>query len=104
MAGFSPEDWTILRSAGTDGNGDPLPGGTEIALPGILYIPGTTREMTANAEQVEADATIVIPAGSAAVRPSDRLRRPGGEIYDVIGRAQDWGAEGVIAFLRSVTG
>jgi hypothetical protein len=104
MAGFSPEDWTILRSAGRDGNGDPIGTATELALPGLLYIPGVTKEMTVHADQAEADATIFIPAGSPAVQPTDQLRRPNGEVYDVIGRPQDYGAEGLIAFLRSVTG
>lgn len=94
---------TVIRPPARDAFGDPLPGvPTEVEVPGCLFAPGPSVKITAGANQVEADGTVYAPPG-ADVRPTDRLRVRG-DVYEVAGKPQDWGSNGVVIAVRLVTG
>lgn len=96
------ETVTVIRSAGRTRVGDPIPGGTTFDVAGCLFAPGPSQEPAVAAQQVDTDATVYAPPGTA-VLPTDRIRARGVE-YAVVGDPQDWAGYGVVIVLRRVTG
>jgi len=79
-------------------------------VPGFQVAPGPSRELLDAANQVDTDATLYGPPVSAineivpgGVLPDDRARVRG-DVYQVVGRVQDWGSAGSVIVLRRVTG
>ncbi len=98
MAG-EEETVTVIRMAGRDAFGDPLPGTPpEFDLPGCLIAPGPSREMGLGAAGTDTDMTIYAPAASD-VRATDRIRVRG-RVFVVVGDPQDWGSSGMVVALR----
>lgn len=97
------ETVTVLRGTGRDSFGDPVAGATtEHAVTGVLFAPGPSTEVSFGQNRVDADATLYGPPGMDIVA-TDRVRVRG-KVYSVIGDPQDWGVDGVITALRSMTG
>lgn len=102
MAGET-ETVTIVRKPKKDKFGDYVTGAdVEFDVDGCQFAPGPSRELNFAAAQVESDATLYAPAGTQ-VLPTDKIRRKG-EMYDVVGRPQDWGSAGVVIILKFTTG
>jgi hypothetical protein len=112
MAG-DVETFTVVRRPARTNFGDIAAGTTvEYSLPGCRFAPGPSTEVTFQAQQVRVDATVYAPAGhgdgattlgGADVLATDQVRARG-DLYDVVGRPQDWGSSGVVIPLRLVTG
>lgn len=93
----------VITAPQRDPFGDPLPGtATTRVVAGCLFAPGATAEMLTGAQQVEADGTVYLPAGTE-VGPADQLRVRG-ELFDVRGAPRRWGAAGVEVVVTRVTG
>lgn len=103
MPSGDTETVTVVRPTGRDRFGDPKPGtATEFDVPGCLFAPGPSTEYALAANQVDTDATIYAPPGTA-VLATDRIRARG-DLYSVVGMPQVWGSFGVVIVLRLVTG
>src|SRR5688500_588493 len=98
------ETVTRLRPPPRDAFGDQVGGVAELDVPGCLVAPGGSAEIGEGdgSRQVDTDATVYAPAGSAVV--SNERMRVRGHVFEVVGTAQQWGFEGVVIDLRRVTG
>jgi hypothetical protein len=101
---MATETVTVIRPAGRDNFGDPLPGDPlEFEVGGCLFAPGPSRELNAAANTVDTDATIYGPPGMN-VLATDQVRAHG-HLYTVVGDPQDWGSgAGTVVVLRRTTG
>lgn len=100
------ETVTRIRPPGRDKFGDPTGAAdTDVDLPGCLVAPGGSSEAPPNqgANTVEIAYTVYAPDGSAEVLATDQLRVRG-EVYQVVGRPQQWTGEGTVIALRRTTG
>lgn len=79
---------TIVRAAGKDPLGDPLPGSTETTVTGCFVQPRTSTEATGLRDTVITGLIAFMPAG-AAVLATDRIRW-NGDLYAVDGDPADW--------------
>lgn len=102
------ETVVVVRPAGRDTFGDPLPGDDgRFPLPGCRFAPGPSRELGASSNTIESDGTVYATKGVASVpggiRATDRIEVRG-DLYEVVGQPQDWGRAGYVIVLRRYTG
>lgn len=105
------EPVTVVREPKRDTFGNKPAGGVQSwVVEGWDFAPGRSEEYTAGANVVDTDGTLYGPAVSVindvvpgGIRPSDKIRVRGDD-YQVVGRVQDWGADGSVILLRFVTG
>lgn len=84
--------------------GDPVPGtGGRLTVPGCLFAPGPSAENLNGANQVQADGTLYMPAGSPLPGPHHTVRVRDRD-YEVIGEPRVWGSAGVEVVLQTSTG
>lgn len=98
----------MVRDAGKDTFGDPLPGGPQrYPLPGCRFAPGPSRELGGTSNSVATDGTVYAVKGVApvpeGVKDTDRIEVRG-ITYAVVGHPQDWGRAGYVIVLRRYTG
>lgn len=94
---------TVVRKPAKDKYGDrPAGGAVEFDVPGCQFAPGVSHEQNFGAQQVTGDATVYAPAGTK-VLATDQVRYLG-DLYDVAGRPDDWGAAGYVIVLKYSTG
>jgi hypothetical protein len=97
------ETVTVVRPAGRDPFGDPLPGNAvEVNVGGCLVAPGPSVEVGNGANRVEVDLVIYGPVGMDIVA-TDRARVRG-QLFEVFGQPQVWGSAGVVVALKRTTG
>lgn len=103
MAGFNTETVTVIRPPALDQFGDPVPGtSTEQLVGGCLFAPGSSDEGDVGTNQVVTDGAVYGPAG-LDVQHSDRIRIRG-DLYEVVGKPQRWGAFGTVVGVRLYNG
>lgn len=101
----------VVRKPGKDGFGKRLPGEPQTwNVPGFQFAPGPSLEVGAGTGQVETDGTLygppkteidtIVPDG---IQPTDHIRVRG-DLYQVVGRVQDWLSSGTVIVLKFVTG
>lgn len=105
------ESVTVVRKPKKDNFGT-RPSGQEQTweVPGFDFAPGPSDEVGPGTGQVETDGTLygppkadidaIVPDG---VQPTDHIRVRG-DLYQVVGRLQDWGRSGTVIVLKWVTG
>lgn len=97
------ETITVVRPAGKDPFGDPLPDpDVEFDVTGCLFAPGNSQELLVGQNTVVADAAVYGPAG-VDVKATDKVRVRG-DLYDVFGQPQFWGSAGTVIPLKRATG
>ncbi|MER5608342.1 hypothetical protein AB0F93_00100 [Micromonospora tulbaghiae] len=105
------ESVVVVRKPGKDNFGRRLPGEpARWTVPGFQFAPGPSQEVGVGAGQVETDGTLygppkvsidaIVPTG---IQPTDHIDVRG-DLYQVVGRVQDWGASGTVIVLKLVTG
>lgn len=105
------EDITVVREPKRDTFGNKPAGDVqEYVVGGFDFAPGASREYDAGGNTVESDGTLYGPPVTVindevpgGIQPSDKIEVRG-DPYEVIGRVQDWGADGSVIVLKRVTG
>lgn len=105
------EDVTVIRAPKRDLFGNrPASAVLEWTVGGWDFAPGPSLEVAAAANTVESDGTLYGPSTTViadtvpdGIQPDDKVRIRG-DVYDVIGRVQDWGADGTVIVVKQVTG
>ncbi len=105
------EDVTVVREPKKDTFGNRPAGEVgRFVVQGWDFAPGPTREPVSGAGIVESDGTLYGPpvtviaaAVPQGIKPTDKIEVRG-DPYQVIGRVQDWGADGTVILLKRVTG
>ncbi|MGK5677517.1 hypothetical protein [Actinoplanes sp. URMC 104] len=102
------ETVTVIRPAGKDAFGDPLPGSDQqYPIPGCEFAPGASKEAGGDSNQVNTEGTVYATKGvrgvPGGVQPTD-LIEVRGKTYAVHGEPQDWGRAGYVIELRRYTG
>ena len=79
---------TIVRSAGKDPLGDPLPGDTETTVSGCFVQPRSSGELTDMRDTVITGLVVFLPTGTV-ITATDRIRWDG-VLYAVDGEPAAW--------------
>lgn len=101
----------VIRKPKKDAFGNrPAGPAPEWDVPGWQFAPGPSQEMSLGGGQVETGGTLYGPPKSAVdaivpdgVQPTDHIRVRS-DVYQVVGRVQDWGEAGTVIVLKRVTG
>lgn len=109
MAGT--ETVVVVRKPKRDGFGNIPAGATQRwEVPGWQFAPGPSQEMGLGGGQVDTDGTLYGPPVTDinqtvvdGIQPTD-LIEVRGDLYQVVGRVQDWGSSGSVVVLKRVTG
>lgn len=103
------ETITVVTPPPDDIHGDPVGSATTVDVHGCIFAPGPSTENVSNggttvirSNQVDTDATVYAPAGTA-VKPTDRILARG-VTYEVVGDPLVWANALVEVKLRHVKG
>lgn len=105
------EDVTVVREPKRDNMGN-RPATAELTwvVGGWDFAPGASQEQFVSSNLIESDGTLYGPPltvindiVTGGIQPDDKILVRGDE-YHVIGRVQDWGADGTVIVLKLITG
>lgn len=82
------ETITVRRPAGTSPRGDPLPT-VDHTVGGCAFAPRTSTELLDRRDTVTIGLSLYAPPG-ADIRPTDRIVRADGTVWEVTGEPGDW--------------
>ncbi len=109
MAGS--ETVVVVRPPARDSFGNRAAGEpTRWTVSGWQFAPGPSTEMGLGGGQVETDGTLYGPpvaeinqTVTGGIQATDQIEVRG-DVYQVVGRVQDWAAAGAVVVLKRVTG